>query len=431
MTARISLFVTAAVLLFAASAVAQPTGAVEGGVIVITQTGEESVDSAMVSLDYVRGNEIEGPHLVTYSDEFGAFAFSELIFGAYSVTASKQGLGFSSTIVTVFEDQTTHVTLALHSPDTTQGPDPEFEIVELAGTAMVEPANEEHEADWYFIDVDGNEVADYRLAFGPPWYESPTEAERPQDGDHIEIVGGLMSYGDPPIVVVYVINGLAWRPAGHGGHAGQRAETFGCDPEAIAWVELTGTASVFGYASLTFNAINVDYDEEPEFILDYGDDYAPAEGMIPEVGQEINIVGGMLDCDYSDFPGMLPWVIVYEINGTFWRVPGDTTGLGLIPGFVFADVPTPVTVSDYLMAESYPNPFNPVTTISYATPVAGQVRITVFDLAGREVATLVDAQQPAGSYSTVWDGSSHPSGFYFYRVSVNEVSATGRMLLLK
>jgi hypothetical protein len=83
------------------------------------------------------------------------------------------------------------------------------------------------------------------------------------------------------------------------------------------------------------------------------------------------------------------------------------------------------------MAQNYPNPFNPVTTISYSLPVSGDVQLKVFDITGREVATLVNTRQNAGSYAVAWDGSASASGIYLYRVSVGGLSYAGRMVLMK
>ena len=88
---------------------------------------------------------------------------------------------------------------------------------------------------------------------------------------------------------------------------------------------------------------------------------------------------------------------------------------------------------------NYPNPFNPRTEIRYLLPAraeAAPVRVTVFDLAGRAVAQLVDAPQRAGRHSVVWDGNSDkglpvPSGVYFCRVQAGDETATRKMVLLK
>lgn len=81
--------------------------------------------------------------------------------------------------------------------------------VELEGTAMVEDSCTM--SGMYFLDIDGDDVADYQLNFGPPWYDPQSGAERPEDGDFIEIVGGLNEISVNQMVLVYEINGLFWR----------------------------------------------------------------------------------------------------------------------------------------------------------------------------------------------------------------------------
>ena len=88
------------------------------------------------------------------------------------------------------------------------------------------------------------------------------------------------------------------------------------------------------------------------------------------------------------------------------------------------------------LQQNYPNPFNPSTAIRYSIPARGHVRLRVYDLIGRVIATLVDQEQPAGNYSAVWRGvtdSGLPasSGVYFYRFESSLYSSTRKMLFVK
>ncbi|MBC8042340.1 MAG: T9SS type A sorting domain-containing protein [Rhizobacter sp.] len=85
----------------------------------------------------------------------------------------------------------------------------------------------------------------------------------------------------------------------------------------------------------------------------------------------------------------------------------------------------------FVVSQNYPNPFNPSTTIAYQLTAAGQVRLKVFDLVGREVATLVDARQNAGSYRVQFNANKLSSGVYFYRLQANGKIETKHMTLLK
>ena len=86
---------------------------------------------------------------------------------------------------------------------------------------------------------------------------------------------------------------------------------------------------------------------------------------------------------------------------------------------------------DYDLGNNYPNPFNPVTTISFSLPVASQVSLDVFNIAGQKVATLLDGYKEAGSHTVTWDGGKQASGIYFYHIKAGEFTATRKMTLLK
>ncbi|MXW64516.1 MAG: T9SS type A sorting domain-containing protein [Bacteroidetes bacterium SB0662_bin_6] len=83
------------------------------------------------------------------------------------------------------------------------------------------------------------------------------------------------------------------------------------------------------------------------------------------------------------------------------------------------------------LSGNYPNPFNPQTTIEYALPQAGSVRLSVIDLLGKEVAVLVDGIRQAANHKVQFDGSGLPSGMYLYRLETPERVLVRRMMLLK
>jgi beta-N-acetylhexosaminidase len=88
--------------------------------------------------------------------------------------------------------------------------------------------------------------------------------------------------------------------------------------------------------------------------------------------------------------------------------------------------------TDFKLYQNYPNPFNPSTTISYHIPIAGNVSLKVYDILGREVATLVYEFKPAGNHSTIYTlNSTLSSGVYFYQLRVNKYIETKKMMVLK
>lgn len=81
--------------------------------------------------------------------------------------------------------------------------------------------------------------------------------------------------------------------------------------------------------------------------------------------------------------------------------------------------------------QNYPNPFNPSTKIRYDLPKNGFVKLIVFDALGREIETLVNEKQTAGTYEVTFNASQYPSGVYFYRLTTDNFSGTKKMLLIK
>lgn len=88
-------------------------------------------------------------------------------------------------------------------------------------------------------------------------------------------------------------------------------------------------------------------------------------------------------------------------------------------------------VSSFDLAQNYPNPFNPNTTIKYSIPSANKVTLKVYDVLGKEVASLVNDVKTAGTYEVNFDASKLASGMYIYSVTAGNYSASKKMMLLK
>jgi len=90
-----------------------------------------------------------------------------------------------------------------------------------------------------------------------------------------------------------------------------------------------------------------------------------------------------------------------------------------------------IILDDFKLSQNYPNPFNPTTSLQYAIGIRQFVILKVYDLLGREVATLVNEEKPAGEYEVEFNGSKLPSGIYFYSLRAGEFTDTRKMILLK
>jgi hypothetical protein len=87
--------------------------------------------------------------------------------------------------------------------------------------------------------------------------------------------------------------------------------------------------------------------------------------------------------------------------------------------------------AEYQLEQNYPNPFNPSTTIRFSIPHREYVTLKIFDVLGREVATLVDGEMEAGEHSVVFDASGLSGGTYFYQLKAESVVRTQCMVFIK
>ena len=85
----------------------------------------------------------------------------------------------------------------------------------------------------------------------------------------------------------------------------------------------------------------------------------------------------------------------------------------------------------YFLSQNYPNPFNPLTNFSFSIPKAGNVKIVIYDAAGRQVSELVNQNLAAGTYNYDFYAGDLSSGVYFYRLTANEFTDVKKMILVK
>lgn len=127
-----------------------------------------------------------------------------------------------------------------------------------------------------------------------------------------------------------------------------------------------------------------------------------------------NILNGFPDTESYDLSA-------YSVNGISG---GDTTLLE-------AAGSENSQISQFSLNQNYPNPFNPSTTIQYSIPKAGQVKLNIYSVTGKLVASLVDEYKPAGSYTVNFNAANLPSGVYFYRLTSGSFVENRKMILLK
>ena len=106
----------------------------------------------------------------------------------------------------------------------------------------------------------------------------------------------------------------------------------------------------------------------------------------------------------------------------------DINGTYKYSSVVNVEISTP---ENFELSQNFPNPFNPTTNISYKIPKTGLVSLKVYNIIGKEIATLVNQEEPAGDYKVQFDTHNIASGTYFYKLSSDGVSLYKKMIVIK
>jgi chitinase len=130
-----------------------------------------------------------------------------------------------------------------------------------------------------------------------------------------------------------------------------------------------------------------------------------------------------IKCEYArdtNLGGVMIWALGQDI------VANEQPLLEAIGATMITSVPVnpPTSPADFVLHDNYPNPFNPSTTIRFSMKVAGRATLTIVDLLGREITTLVDAEKSPGEHSYAWDAGGIAGGVYVYRLRIEPHNTT-------
>jgi hypothetical protein len=352
------------------------------------------------------------------------------------------------------------------------------QAISVSGFALVDST---FMMEHYYLDEDNDGTPEYFLNFGPPWYEPPSSATRPEDGDQIDIVGGLIENGNFSMIIVYEINGLLWRDSTFfGGHMGggwmhrnmTQPRQFNTPFDEMDWIEMNPgwhmggghhggmQDSLFCQIMETFpGSMNLPGSEnafagfEIDFFfgsmmggmgnmgcgehMEFGSDANLQFHYTDEELHAKNIDESTVQAKYWDTHSST-WITINNANinssnntvifstsnvGNFFILTGDSP--------TFIETSNEISPEEYSLHQNFPNPFNPTTAIKFNIPDNNFVNLSVFNIVGQKVAELVNTQLEAGAYEVSFDGKGLSSGIYFYQLNTSGINLVRKMILLK
>ena len=275
------------------------------------------------------------------------------------------------------------------------------------------------------------------------------------------ITGGAFSYSIPgPIPPGVIINAIATDATGNTSEVSQPVtysntgsgsnssanlvDANGAVYGTVTYSNVTATGNTYITHPYTppvpVSGFSIGNPNDPQIYFNITTDASYTDGM-----------DVCLNYDENNLPGPEANLVLLHYDGSMWvnvttsrdlvnnKICGHVTSLspfviGAVTTTGVGDTPVP---ESFALHANVPNPFNPITTIGYDVPAAGaQVNISVYDVAGRHVRTLIDEHRPAGVFSVPWNGEDDrgqrvASGVYFYRMRAGDFVETKKMVLLK
>jgi hypothetical protein len=346
----------------------------------------------------------------------------------------------------------------------------QHDTLSVAGRVLVDTTYFYHH---YFIDVNADNKPEYQLGFGPSWYVPASGATRPGDGDFVTVGGWLHERQGIDMLVVEQLNGLAWRSAsaaapwaGTWMHAGHADTTFAyCVNDSLSWMAFPpghmGHMMHGGrWPDSTFVQFwEVHPDSLPshqgfEFVSGYFVDiqnpsgetmmngsFGRAHGMMsfnkPHLIRFHYHHDDLVDYELSE-DGLDLWH--WDDDAEMWvRLEtanhiqsmelievsdADLHGhyaIGVRSVITSVENPKPSELqANQFDLTAYPNPFKTGTTISFDLPQDSNVDLSIYDLSGRRIKTLLYAYRAAGEHSVVFYPDQLPAGVYVFQIQTRE-----------
>lgn len=247
-------------------------------------------------------------------------------------------------------------------------------------------------------------------------------------------------------LLLLTFNDLSAYPSGVSGFT-MKTSTSGCgtchsthgSANTSVLVQISGPSSLQPGGTGTYTAVITGGSG-----TDAGVDIAASSGTLDPVSSSLKIQNGELTqtSRQSYSAGKYTFTFTYTAPSAEGNQTLYATGMSarqqwnFSPDFTVSvsnatDVRDRTDIKEFSLKQNYPNPFNPATIISYELPEAADVKLTVTDILGREVAQLVNSYQQAGSYNINFDASALANGIYLYRIKAGSYVSIKKMTLIK
>jgi len=185
----------------------------------------------------------------------------------------------------------------------------------------------------------------------------------------------------------------------------------------------------------------VSFDNDTSYVLnlfDYMQDVDTADSLLvwtvsedeDSLMAEFNDENGQLTFSIIPyFKGTVP--VVFSLSDDSAATVYDTVDVIVSPATGIEDLLAGQIPDEYKLNQNYPNPFNPATAITYQLKEISEVDLSIYNILGQRITTLVQEKQKAGYYRYTWDGSSFANGVYFYRIQAGTFNKVCKMILMK
>ncbi|MFD2531596.1 T9SS type A sorting domain-containing protein [Gracilimonas halophila] len=236
----------------------------------------------------------------------------------------------------------------------------------------------------------------------------------------IDKVGGIVGYNyteDSSIHDVYALGQVAGNTE-VGGAIGVNAEFIEISNAFIS-VSVEGEEDFGAFAGVNSGSISGSYWNEDSSSVNRPVGRGYYDGINRLNTNEMTGTSASQNMVEFDFTNI--WKVTEEFPALQWEeVEGIPTS-----------IEKSEAINDYRLLQNYPNPFNPTTQIRYGIPQAAEVELTIFNMLGQKVVTLVNQKQSAGWHTATFDASGLSSGFYIYRIQAGEFVSTKKLMLIK